>query len=222
MQEVTDFTKGVPPRLHEPKTKGKPCITRDNRILKPKPKPKKSHKREASEDEASEEDEKKSSASDNSETKAKKKRSGKMEHDIEPSEEEDEEVDDCPSVQEQDEDHDDGLNNHQQGPELKERPVKKDLTLDLLTVMSDKVVVRFKTGPDKFDIEKGWWCNVCKSDKHFVKKKGKHRAFHKGGNSLCCAHAHQHYTIYKAKCKAVEIPINHWAVPCEIWRPWKM
>ena len=34
--------------------------------------------------------------------------------------------------------------------------------LDLLTVMTDRVVVKFKLGGDKYDTESGRWCTVCK------------------------------------------------------------
>ena len=57
---------------------------------------------------------------------------------------------------------DDGLNEHQRGPELEEKPVKKDLTCDLLTIMSDKVTMKFKIGTDKFVTDRGRWCNLCK------------------------------------------------------------
>ena len=40
--------------------------------------------------------------------------------------------------------------------------LKKDLTLDLLMIMSDKVMVKFKVGDDKYEMEIGRWCNVCK------------------------------------------------------------
>jgi hypothetical protein len=39
---------------------------------------------------------------------------------------------------------------------------KKDLTVDLLLVMSDKVTVKFKVAGDKYETEKGRWCNICK------------------------------------------------------------
>jgi hypothetical protein len=39
---------------------------------------------------------------------------------------------------------------------------KKDLTIDLLLVMSDKVTVKFKVAEDMYETEKGRWCNVCK------------------------------------------------------------
>ena len=56
----------------------------------------------------------------------------------------------------------DGLNDHQHGRELERRPVKKDLTLDLLMIMLDKVMVKFKTGQDKYDKETGRWCQLHK------------------------------------------------------------
>jgi hypothetical protein len=46
---------------------------------------------------------------------------------------------------------------------LVEKPVKKDSTLDLLTMMSDKVTVKFKVGPDKYETDTGRWCYTCKS-----------------------------------------------------------
>ncbi|KAF8804814.1 hypothetical protein BYT27DRAFT_7225171 [Phlegmacium glaucopus] len=211
-------------RLHEPKPKAKPCIKMDNTLnTKPKPKPKQNHKRGASDDEESKDEDKESSVSDDSKAKEKKKKSMKwqrldteseveveiIEHDIEPPEREAEEVDDGTGKQEpENEGEDDGLNDHQQGARLEEMPIKKDSTLDLLTIMSDKVVVKFKTVPDKFDTVKGRWCNICKSDEHFVKVHGKRKAFHKGGNSSCHAHVCQHYAVYKEKCE----------VPHKIWR----
>ena len=40
--------------------------------------------------------------------------------------------------------------------------MKKESTLDLLTIMSDKVTVKFKVGDDEYEKEIGRWCNVCK------------------------------------------------------------
>jgi hypothetical protein len=51
-----------------------------------------------------------------------------------------------------------------------------------------------------------------------VKAYGKRKAFHKGGNSSCRAHIHQHYELYKQKCEEGNIPINHWAIPRDIWK----
>jgi hypothetical protein len=28
----------------------------------------------------------------------------------------------------------------------------------------------------------------------------------------------QHYQLYKSKCEEADIPINHWAIPCDIWK----
>ena len=55
--------------------------------------------------------------------------------------------------------YDDSLNKHQCG---EEKPVKKDLIWDLLMIISDKVMVKFKVGDDKYETETGRWCNVCK------------------------------------------------------------
>lgn len=44
------------------------------------------------------------------------------------------------------------------------------------------------------------------------------KAFHKGGNSSCRLHLRQHYKIYEQRCKEADIPINHWAIPREIWK----
>jgi hypothetical protein len=39
---------------------------------------------------------------------------------------------------------------------------KKDLTVDLLLVMSDRIAVKFKVTGDKYETEKGRWCIICK------------------------------------------------------------
>jgi hypothetical protein len=46
---------------------------------------------------------------------------------------------------------------------LEEKLVKKDSTRDLLTMMSDRVTVKFQVGTEKFETETGRWCNTCKS-----------------------------------------------------------
>jgi hypothetical protein len=51
---------------------------------------------------------------------------------------------------------------HQQGEDLHKLPTKKELTLDLLTIISDKVMVKFKTGTDIYETDIGRWCNICK------------------------------------------------------------
>ena len=43
----------------------------------------------------------------------------------------------------------DGLTHHQKGATLETLVAKKDLTADLLLVMSDKVTVKFKVAGDK-------------------------------------------------------------------------
>ncbi len=44
------------------------------------------------------------------------------------------------------------------------------------------------------------------------------KSFHKGGNSSCRFHIRQHYNTYKGKCDAADIPLNHWAIPRNIWK----
>ena len=57
---------------------------------------------------------------------------------------------------------------------------------------------------------------LARADKKFTKAYGKHKAFHKGGNSSCCMHIRQHYELYIQKCKKADIPISHWAIPLNI------
>ena len=49
----------------------------------------------------------------------------------------------------------DGLNGHQNGEDLQEKSMKKNLTHDILTVMSDRVKVKFKVRPDVYETETG-------------------------------------------------------------------
>ena len=56
----------------------------------------------------------------------------------------------------------DGLNDDQCGADLETQPVKKDLMLDLLMIMSDKVTVKFKLGEDNYMMEVGHWCKIWK------------------------------------------------------------
>jgi len=55
-------------------------------------------------------------------------------------------------------------------------------------------------------------------DERFIRLHGKHKAFHKGGNSSCRLHIRQHYKLYKEKCEKEDIPMNHWAIPRDIWK----
>ncbi len=57
-----------------------------------------------------------------------------------------------------------------------------------------------------------------RNDEAFVKRHRVQRAFYKGGNSSCHTHIRHHYEIYKAECEKAGVPINHWAIPCEIWK----
>jgi hypothetical protein len=56
-----------------------------------------------------------------------------------------------------------------------------------------------------------------RNDASFIKKNGKRKAFHTGGNSSCRQHIRQHYEIYKQRCKEGKIPEHHWAIPRPIW-----
>jgi hypothetical protein len=58
----------------------------------------------------------------------------------------------------------------------------------------------------------------CRNSEKFSKLNGKRKAFHKGGNSSCHFHIRQHYEVYNNKCKAADIPVNHWAIPRPIWK----
>lgn len=40
--------------------------------------------------------------------------------------------------------------------------VKKDATRDILTVMSNRVTVKFKIGENVYETEVGQWCHVCR------------------------------------------------------------
>jgi hypothetical protein len=68
--------------------------------------------------------------------------------------------------------------------------------------------------------------NICvtsyrifdRNDEEFVKKHGKRKAFHTGGNSSCRLHIRQHYGVYQQRCKERNIPEHHWAMPRAIWK----
>jgi hypothetical protein len=57
-----------------------------------------------------------------------------------------------------------------------------------------------------------------RANAEFVKKNGKRKAFHTGGNSSCRAHIRKHYELYKQRCKDGNIPENHHALPRELWK----
>src|SRR6266436_3015376 len=58
----------------------------------------------------------------------------------------------------------------------------------------------------------------CRANVAFVKENGKRRAFHAGGNSSCHAHIRKHYPLYKERCKDLDIPENHYALPRDLWK----
>jgi hypothetical protein len=31
-------------------------------------------------------------------------------------------------------------------------------------------------------------------------------------------HVRQHYQLYKSRCEKADIPINHWAIPHDVWK----
>jgi hypothetical protein len=59
---------------------------------------------------------------------------------------------------------------------------------------------------------------IDRNDDGFVKKYGKRKAFHTGGNSSCRLHIRQHYIVYQERCKAENIPEHHWAIPRPVWK----
>ena len=182
-----NIAKGVPPRVHLPKsTKPKPSAGKKDGATKAAP-TRKDRKRHASTsgDESEEQ-------SEDLEPKARKKRARqeatRSEEEVEevnddpvpkPSMERVSDVDDEQSEQ-PDEDEvstddyisqrmdqltrwaQDGLNAHQRGADLEERPVKKVSSLDILTIMSDRVKVKFMVGANKSEVDTGRWCNIWK------------------------------------------------------------
>ena len=62
------------------------------------------------------------------------------------------------------------------------------------------------------------YSTLARANKSYIKAHGKHKAFHKGGNSSCCTHIHQYYELYVEKCKEANVPMHHWATPHDIWR----
>ncbi|KAF8173117.1 hypothetical protein BJ912DRAFT_859601 [Pholiota molesta] len=223
------IAKGIAPRLHEPKGKAKARALAQGKEKKARTiKSSKHHKRLASDGSESEENSN-GSDSDDSDSEPKKKKKSTKRRRIEESEaeieivDEDgeplvEEVDDVDHSQLSDQQENDGLDARHHGDELQTKPVKKDSTLDLLTMMTDKVTVKFKVAGNKHETETGRWCNTCMTDERFLKLHGKRKAFHLGGNSSCRLHLRQHYNLYKEKCDKAGIPINHWAIPREIWK----
>jgi hypothetical protein len=47
------------------------------------------------------------------------------------------------------------------------------------------------------------------------------KAFFTGGNSSCRAHIRQHYETYQVRCKDGNVPVNHHAIPRNIFRQMK-
>jgi hypothetical protein len=51
-----------------------------------------------------------------------------------------------------------------------------------------------------------------------LKEAGQRKAFFIGGNSSCRTHIHQHYALYKERCKEGNILENHHAIPRLLWK----
>ncbi|KAF8240406.1 hypothetical protein L208DRAFT_1068752, partial [Tricholoma matsutake] len=85
-------------------------------------------------------------------------------------------------------------------------------------IYTDKIKVTFVMKDNRVETPSRCWCNICKNDDEFVKKHGKQKVFHTGGNSSCQQHIRQHYEIYQQWCKEANIPEHHWAIPCLIWK----
>ena len=170
-------TKGIPPWLHQPKSTANAANAWTS-------KPKRSRKWVASESESE-------SASEDSEP-VKKTKCKKRQHidigsevevefvgeDAEPAEKEVEEVDAGGDSRQDNQEEvskdswaicknslsfwEDDLNEHQREPDLQEQPTKKETMLDLLTMMSDWVTVKFKLAGEKHVTKIGHWCITCK------------------------------------------------------------
>src|SRR5271168_4985740 len=65
------------------------------------------------------------------------------------------------------------------------------------------------------------WYAKSRNNDHLVKVHGMRKAFLRGSNSSCRQHLRQHYELYKEKCEAAGIPVNHWAIPRRYGRQWK-
>ena len=57
------------------------------------------------------------------------------------------------------------MNVHQRSEALQEKPVKKESTLDLLTMMSDRVAIKFHIGNGQSVSEVGRWCFSWEKEK---------------------------------------------------------
>ncbi|KIK73367.1 hypothetical protein PAXRUDRAFT_178636, partial [Paxillus rubicundulus Ve08.2h10] len=91
---------------------------------------------------------------------------------------------------------------------------KKRNTMDLLTIFSDRLTVKFTSADGKMiEMKVGHWCKVCKGDQAFVAKHGKWKVFHLGSNSSCHQHICSHYDLYWEQCNKLDIVENPYAVP---------
>lgn len=55
-----------------------------------------------------------------------------------------------------------------------------------------------------------------REDEELIRKFGKRKVFHVGGNSSCRVHIRSHYGLYQERCAAEDILENHHAVPRDV------
>ncbi|KAF8074786.1 hypothetical protein FPV67DRAFT_1385718, partial [Lyophyllum atratum] len=54
--------------------------------------------------------------------------------------------------------------------------------------------------------------------KEFVKSHGLRKAFFKGHNSSNRTHIRFHFDLYKQRCEAIGVPLNHRCIPRAVWK----
>ncbi|KAF8871098.1 hypothetical protein BD779DRAFT_1429365, partial [Infundibulicybe gibba] len=52
----------------------------------------------------------------------------------------------------------------------------------------------------------------------YILRFGKRKCFHVGGNSSCRTHIRRHFKEYKERCEADNIPLNHHALPRQLYK----
>ena len=186
--QTRNIAKGIPPRVHLTKsTKPKPSAGKKDHAPKAAP-TKKGHKRHASRSGDESEEQSKELEPKARNKKHARREAVTSEEEVEEVDDDPvpkppmEQVNDVDDEQSEQTDKDevsttdcifqrmsqltgwaqDGLNTHQRGADLQEKPIKKASTLDILTVMSDRVKVKFMVGTNKSKVDVGHWCNICK------------------------------------------------------------
>ncbi|KAF8333385.1 hypothetical protein F5887DRAFT_893497 [Amanita rubescens] len=105
------------------------------------------------------------------------------------------------------------------GESLPEKLVmKKGKADDVLTIFTEPCFVKFVLSNGNAQVLKGRWCNVCRGDEKFIKKKGVRKAFHVGSNTSCRQHIRSHFDLYKERCEEKNFKVHHYAIPPEIAR----